>query len=388
MTTYEIKIPGASFEPALEAMKQNLVSAAQSEGAIPFELFFDYFQLTAGNAELKDKLLARGSFVPTVSTSEYRNSGPLIDHTATDVGPEGRTVNMFIAPIVTVGWSYTAGKLEITFKEGDVILGVDQMPPELGFGNSFMLVSIVWDERGVRYIAQEDGAPDHVLILFVDVGLTEGTFVKSALRASPNSAKIRLLARSISVDRGCCDGFEANNPSPAGPLCVNLHAKILADPNTAIEQQVIAMNDIFRLAEITVQLQSVERLDLPEFNDLEIGACVQGQTTDEQRRLFNNRNNAAPEDICAYWVETLTSNSGSVIGCAAHPPGIPALVMTPDGTDFVLAHEVGHVLGLFHVDASDRLNLMRPSDDFDDPPPDLSSDQHTTMRWSQWLDQC
>jgi hypothetical protein len=390
MTTYEIKIPGASFEESLMRMKADLVEAATRKQAVSFSLFFDYFSLTASNSSLKDKLLARGSFVPAGSNATFRNSGPIIDHTIADLGPEKRTLTLFVSPTVIVNWSLNVSRLDLAFSDGNVMLGVDQMPPELGFGTSFILTSISWDETGVKYYAVEDGVPDHTVVLFVDVSLTDGAFLKSRLRAQPPSGRMRLLARSMALDSNCCGGFKAKDPpAPTGPLCVDLHAKVLIQPAFGIADQVNAMNEIYKAADITVRLRSTEQLNLPQFLDLDVGQCVSGSVTAEQSALYRYRNNAAAQDICAYWVDSMTSATGSTIGCAAYPPGVPALsVVRSTGTIYVLAHEVAHVLGLFHVDISDRLNLMRPVDAFDDPPPDLTAAQRDRMRWSQWLKAC
>jgi hypothetical protein len=82
--------------------------------------------------------------------------------------------------------------------------------------------------------------------------------------------------------------------------------------------------------------------------------CTLGNTTAEQNQLFNNRNNAGADDVVVYFVRSTVPPFN---GCAAHPAGQPGAVVAQGATQWTLGHEVGHVLGLFHV------NNKRSSDD-------------------------
>ena len=46
-----------------------------------------------------------------------------------------------------------------------------------------------------------------------------------------------------------------------------------------------SMRQVFDTAHISVNLVSTENLNLPELDDLEVGSCVRGVTTDEQNQL-------------------------------------------------------------------------------------------------------
>jgi hypothetical protein len=78
-----------------------------------------------------------------------------------------------------------------------------------------------------------------------------------------------------------------------------------------------------------------------------------GEVTDEQRLLFAHRDGAGPHDIVIYLVRTTVPPMN---GCASSPTGSPGAVVASGASRVTLAHEVGHVLGLPHVD--DRQNLM------------------------------
>ena len=66
-------------------------------------------------------------------------------------------------------------------------------------------------------------------------------------------------------------------------------------------------------------------------------------------------------------------------GCAAHPAGQPGAVVVQGATQWTLAHEVGHVLGLPHVDNNDRLMTGNGTANITNPPPDLTTSEVSTM---------
>ncbi len=48
-------------------------------------------------------------------------------------------------------------------------------------------------------------------------------------------------------------------------------------------------------------------------------------------------------------------------------------------TQWTMAHEAGHVLGLSHVNNNDRLMTGNGTGNITNPPPDLASSEVTTM---------
>ena len=69
-------------------------------------------------------------------------------------------------------------------------------------------------------------------------------------------------------------------------------------------------------------------------------------------------------------------------GCASHPAGRPGAVVARGATIWTLAHEVGHTLGLFHIDDNNRLMTGNGTSNITNPPPDLISQEVLTMRKS------
>ncbi|MDR7161733.1 hemopexin repeat-containing protein, partial [Arthrobacter sp. BE255] len=171
-------------------------------------------------------------------------------------------------------------------------------------------------------------------------------------------------------------GF-AGAPGPT----VRLHAKVLTAPDVGVARAVQRIRELYEAVGINVVLASTENLNLPELNDIEVGQCRRGQTTAEQDDLFANRNNAAADDICAYFVR---STIPVLNGCAAHPATRPALVMAQGATQWTLAHEAGHVLDLNHVDDNDRLMTGNGTGNITNPPPDIIGSEIATMLASEF----
>ena len=69
-------------------------------------------------------------------------------------------------------------------------------------------------------------------------------------------------------------------------------------------------------------------------------------------------------------------------GCATHPAGQPGAVIVQGATQWTMAHEVGHVLGLSHVNNNDRLMTGNGTSNITNPPPDLIASEITTMNSS------
>lgn len=157
---------------------------------------------------------------------------------------------------------------------------------------------------------------------------------------------------------------------------IRIHTKVLTTPNIAIETLLQNMREIYAAASIDVEWVSTESLNLPALNDLDVGQCIMGVTTAEQNTLYNNRNNVGANDIAVYFVRSTVPPFN---GCAAHPAGKPSVAVVQTGSQWTFAHEVGHVLGLSHVNNNDRLMTGNGTSNITNPPPDLIASEVTTM---------
>src|SRR5262245_60640925 len=160
---------------------------------------------------------------------------------------------------------------------------------------------------------------------------------------------------------------------------VRLHAKVLTNPTIPLNTMLTRMRDLYESVGINVTLASNENLNLPTLNDCDVGACTMGSVTAEQTQLFANRNNAGANDVVVYFVRSTVPPYN---GCAAYPAGRPGAVIVQSATQWTMAHEVGHVLGLSHVNNNDRLMTGNGTANITNPPPDLIASEVATMNAS------
>jgi hypothetical protein len=157
---------------------------------------------------------------------------------------------------------------------------------------------------------------------------------------------------------------------------IRLHTKVLTAPDVDIETMLHNMRDVYSVGAFDVEWLSNETLSASELEDLDVGECVLGMTTAEQNELFDNRNNVAADEVVVYFVRSTVPPYN---GCAAHPIGRPGAVVAQGASPWTLAHEVGHVLGLTHIDDNDRLMTGNGTANITNPPPDLISSEIATM---------
>ena len=173
--------------------------------------------------------------------------------------------------------------------------------------------------------------------------------------------------------------------TPIGTVpTVRMHLKVLTQPTVPLNTMVARMREIYESVGIRVEVASTENLNLPALNDCDAGQCVSGSTTAEQNQLFSNRNNVGTNEVVAYFVRSTVPPYN---GCAAHPSGRPGAIVVQGATQWTLAHEIGHVLGLPHCDSPgarlfDRLMTGGGTGNITNPPPDLIQSEINTMRAS------
>jgi hypothetical protein len=162
---------------------------------------------------------------------------------------------------------------------------------------------------------------------------------------------------------------------------LKLHLRILVEPSdmgpadVEIDDMVSSMRDVYRKAKILVEEASREQLAIPYFKYVEAGACG-SELTEDQRTLFTEHRGAAGSDeVVVYFI---IDTNPSYNGCAVHPDGMPGAIVTKHATRWTLAHEVGHVMGLCHVNDNERL-MARSTANLTKNPPDLAPSEIETM---------
>jgi hypothetical protein len=158
-------------------------------------------------------------------------------------------------------------------------------------------------------------------------------------------------------------------PSCPFSRCNRLHIKVLFDPDIEIETMLNHMREVYSTAGIRVEVVSRENLTGSNFTnllDLDVqdaqgNICLMGRTSSEQNQLFMNRNKVGDNEIVVYFVR---STNPPFNGCASHPDGIPGAVIARIASQWTLAHEVGHVLGLPHISGEKDQNGNCVTPDF------------------------
>lgn len=74
------------------------------------------------------------------------------------------------------------------------------------------------------------------------------------------------------------------------------------------------------------------------------GTCRWDQSNTEQDRLHTAVGLGSYQGIAVFIVGGINNNGSTISGCAGHKPSKPTAVVSATGTNYTLAHEVGHVL--------------------------------------------
>jgi hypothetical protein len=138
---------------------------------------------------------------------------------------------------------------------------------------------------------------------------------------------------------------------------MNLHIKVLTSPTIDLETMIDNARVIYDTIGVSVVVASREELTAAAigaatFNTLDamdVAGCDGAGTSADQNTLFAFRNNAAADDLCLYFVTSVTSTTGALNGCGSFPANQPGAVVSSGASAWTLAHEVGHVLGLNHI---------------------------------------
>ena len=166
---------------------------------------------------------------------------------------------------------------------------------------------------------------------------------------------------------------------------LNLFLIILTEPTSFTRTEMLdEMRYIYGDVGIDVNVRGGETLDLNDpaiapLDDIDTGSCTGGSPSTEQRNLSDFRNNATANDVVIYFCRSVSKNTGSLNGCASHPVDRPMAVVASYASLYTMAHEVGHVLGLGHVDDNNRLMTENGTGNITNAPPDLIQEEIDTM---------
>jgi hypothetical protein len=133
---------------------------------------------------------------------------------------------------------------------------------------------------------------------------------------------------------------------------VALHLRVATDPTPTIDDLLQSAREAFAQVGIGVQVLSTQRVKLP-LQDINVaGDCTSRRAlTVSQQALFDTIK-LGPKEIVAFFVR---STNAPTSGCSQHPDGKPGAVIASACTKWTLAHELGHLLDLRHVDDPTRL---------------------------------
>lgn len=146
---------------------------------------------------------------------------------------------------------------------------------------------------------------------------------------------------------------------------IRIHLKILVQPRRfTIARMLRSMRQVYEPKGFIVEVVSCEIIRALRLNVLDIHCpgtnatccpfpCATATLNQEHVDLFRNRNNVGANELAVYFVRR---TQPGLNGCCAHPIGSPGVIVAAKASQWTLAHEIAHVLGLPHV--RDRTRLM------------------------------
>ena len=232
-----------------------------------------------------------------------------------------------------------------------------------------------WRSGWTKIVPGEFAGNTFTDLLFYEAETGTGEFYTT------NDDEFRLLNRSTNWR----NSWTHIVPGLFAPLrAIRVHLKLLCPSSDPIDVVVSAMREVYVKAGIRVIVGSIENLNLPHLLDIHVGSCawdlIGDNITGDVNDLYGHRQGVANGDIVLYFVRSTYPSFG---GCAQYPFDKAGAVITKLASRWVVAHEVGHILGLGHVEDRDR--LMNSVDDFTNVPPDLDGDERDTMRDSKFI---
>jgi hypothetical protein len=111
-----------------------------------------------------------------------------------------------------------------------------------------------------------------------------------------------------------------------------------------VPTRVADLNAVFAPADIA--FGTVDVVSNAALNSVAVGACSAAALTGAQKALFDSVALVAGQAVV--FLASQLEGPTHPTGCAVHPAGKPGVVTLSQGKRWVLAHEIGHLLGLDH----------------------------------------
>lgn len=131
---------------------------------------------------------------------------------------------------------------------------------------------------------------------------------------------------------------------------LHLHLRVIQRPTIAIPVMLDAAGAV--LARANLRLRVLSDVEITSSGDVHVsGGCHGSGLSSGQTDLFATTA-SGPDEILVFFIR---ATDPPVSGCAQHPVGQPGALLTEACSRFTLAHEIGHLLGLHHVQDTKRL---------------------------------
>jgi len=204
-----------------------------------------------------------------------------------------------------------------------------------------------------------------------------------------NVSGLGAIIKAIGMDafkvEGPCSSPRRNRlprPPTRDGRFVYLHVRLVDQAHPSFDEQVRLTVSLLASYGFNVVVASQAIISDATLLDIDVGRCWTGEVTSDQRRLFSNRTGIPDYEVAMYFIRSTVPPLG---GCAAFEDRKrPSCIVARNSARWTAAHELGHVLGLFHVDDNRRLMTRSGTANISEPPPDLINSELSTIQASNY----